>query len=153
MKMILFVLALCFSAEYLKAQDIEKFTVVTGQEHYGTKKIPTDILKLLLGTYKYDFSDNGEPIAELSNGNKGRFQMHGTPPYPIDYWIETNAEGELLIQRGEGNPNFRIVLIVKYGPNSETNGGKWNGDYNRIPVTFDIENKKADIFSERYKNL
>jgi hypothetical protein len=102
----------------------------------------------MLGYYKYG-SSSGEPYVELSQGNKGFFQMHGTLAYPI----EVNEEGELLMRKEEDNHNFQIVLILKYGANSESDGGFWNGKYSRIPVTFDIINKKANIFSERYKDF
>lgn len=137
------------------AQNIETFTNVqdSSNEHFGTKEIPADILQKILGYYKYYDSNNGEPYSELKENNKGFFQMHGTPAYPIEYWLEVNQKGEPLMRKGEDNPNFQIVLILKYGANIESGGGWWNGKYDRIPVTFDIENNKVNIFSERYKDF
>ncbi|TDS65093.1 hypothetical protein [Myroides indicus] len=138
----------------MQSQNIEKFINVhdSPNEHFGTKDIPTYILQKMLGHYKYD-SSNGEPYVKLNKGNKGFFQMHGTPVYPIEYWMEVNEQGEPLMRKGEDNPNFQIVLILKYGANSESEGGFWNGKYSRIPIAFDMINKKANIFSERYKDF
>lgn len=64
-----------------------------------------------------------------------------------------NEEGELLMRKGEDNHNFQIVLTLKYGANSESDGGFWNGKYSRIPVIFDIINKKANILANGIKTF
>jgi len=58
--------------------------------------------------------------------------------YLVEYRIETDEKGELLIQKGEGNPNYAVVLIAKFGSNEQTDvHSKSSGDTSRIAVFVD----------------
>lgn len=136
------------------AQEIEKFKLTDESERFGTKVIPADIKNTIVGYYRNIDNSDGKPFVELKEDNTGFVQMHGTEPYPVEYWIETDEKGEPLIQKGEGNPNYAIVLIAKFGSNGQTGvHGKYSGDTNRIAVFVDLINKKAIIYGERVKVL
>jgi hypothetical protein len=143
---LLAVLFLAFTAN-AAAQKVEKFTVA-GNTYYGTKAIPAEIVGI------YNYEKTKEPIVEINKDGRGQFQVHDVKAYPVEYWIETDAEGKINKRKNETNSNYQVVLILKYGSNGET-GWKGNkaGTFDRIEVTMAYDMGYAIIMGERFKKL
>lgn len=150
------ILFLIFSISSLKAQEkiilkgIEKVAEIDGIQRFGTKEIPADIKQHIVGYYRNIDNDNGLPYVKINSDNTGIVQIHNFEEHPMEFWLETDEKGELLIQRGNNNPNYIIVLIAKYDYSGLS---KKDVPFSRIPVTMDLVNKKASIWAERVKDL
>ena len=153
---LIFTICLLLCVSSLKAQDavilegIEKITEINQVPMYGTKQIPADIKAHIVGYYRYDDNENGLPFVQINDDNTGVFQIHNMEEHPMEFWILTNEQGELLIEKGNNNPNYRIGLIAKYDYSGLS---KKDVPYSVIPVTVNLEDKKVYIFGERVKEL
>ena len=134
----------------LHAQTIEKIAVIDQVQRFGMKEIPADIKNHIVDYYRNIDNKDGLPYVELKNDNTGTIQVHNYKEYPIEFWLETDEKGEILIQRGVDNPNYIVVIIARYLNSSKTAN---DPEFQRIAVAMDIVNKKAIIFGERAKNL
>lgn len=135
-------LAAALGTSGVLAAEVETVTL-NGDTVHVVKDIPAE----LIGTYLYE--KEGEPIVELGGGNKGVFQPHGVPGIPIDYWLLADEQGVPVKQTGEGNPNYRYTVVVKYGPGG---GGNYpEGNYDAFYWTMDVEGGCANILGERFK--
>lgn len=147
-------LFLCFSSinaqEAVILKNIEKIADIDNIQRYGSKAIPADIMNHIVGYYKNIDNEDGLPYVRINNDYTGIFQIHNYEEHPMEFWIETNEKGELLIEKGTNNPNYRIVLIAKY---DYSGLNKKDVPFSRIPVTVNMVNKKVYIFSERVKDL
>lgn len=129
------------------AQKAEKFTI-NEITYYGTKAIPKEIT----GIYKYEKIK--EPIVEIKIDGSGYFQLHGVKAYPVEYWIETDENGNIQKVINETNSNYQVVLILKYGSNGETGWrGEMTGKYDRIDVTMAFDLGYAISLGERFKKI
>ena len=130
-----------------RAQEVQKFEI-KGNTHYGTKAIPEEIL----GLYKYE--KDLEPIVEVNKDGTGFFQFHGTTKYPVEFWIETDENGNLIKYENEENSNYRTFLILKYGSNGEpVQGVDIVGTYDRIRLSMSYSLGYAIILGERFRKL
>lgn len=130
------------------AQEVEQFTI-NGKTYYGTKAIPEE----LIGWYKYEKTKE-EPFVEIKKDGTGRFQTHGVPAYPVEYWVETDEKGTVQKITSEENNNYQVVLILKYGNNGESGWrGEMKGTYTRIEATVAYSLGYVIILRERYKEL
>ncbi|WP_199121380.1 hypothetical protein [Pedobacter sp. ASV28] len=147
MKSFIFAILFMAFAANVAAQKVEKFTV-EGNTYYGIKAIPPEIV----GLYKYEKVK--EPIVEINKDGSGYFQVHDVKAYPVEYWIETDAQGKINKRKSEVNSNYQVVLILKYGSNGET-GWKGNkaGTFDRIEVTMAYDMGYAIILGERFRKL
>ncbi len=136
--------------EVVILKGIENIARIDQIQRFGTKEIPADIKEHIVGYYRNIDNDDGLPFVKINTDNTGVFQIHNYEEHPMEFWIVTDEKGELLIERGTSNPNYRIVLIAKYNYS-----GLKNKDvpFSLIPVTIDLVNKKVYIFSERVKEL
>lgn len=131
---------------FLSAQ-VEKFTIA-GNSYYGTKAIPTEIVG------KYLYEKDKEPIVEIRSDGSGYFQVHDVKAYPVEYWIETDANGNIQKRKSETNSNYQVVLILKYGSNGESGWKGANaGKYDRIDVTMAFDQGYAIVMGERFRKL
>lgn len=152
----IFIFLAILSFSYFSAQGttiltgIEKVAEIDGIQRFGTKQIPPDIKQHIVGYYRNIDNDNGLPYVKINSDNTGIVQIHNMEEHPMEFWLETDEKGELLIQRGNNNPNYIIVLIAKYDYSGLS---KKDVPFSRIPVTMDVVNKKASIWSERVKDL
>ncbi|PZR15104.1 MAG: hypothetical protein DI539_18430 [Flavobacterium psychrophilum] len=129
------------------AQKAEQF-VFDGNTYYGTKAIPDEIT----GLYKYEKTK--EPIVEINKDSSGKFQLHGVPEYPVEYWIQTDEKGVIHMRKSEVNKNYQVVLILKYGSNGQAGWkGEKAGQYDRIEVTVAYDQGYAIALGERFKKL
>ncbi|WDF46084.1 hypothetical protein PQ459_14385 [Chryseobacterium sp. KACC 21268] len=139
-------LVLLLFTNFLSAQ-VEKFTVAN-HIYYGTKAIPAEI------TGKYLYEKTKEPIVEINADGTGYFQVHDVKAYPVEYWIETDAEGNIQKRKSETNSNYQVVLILKYGSNGESGWkGANTGKYDRIDVTMAFDQGYAIVVGERFRKL
>lgn len=113
---------------FLSAQ-VEKFTIAYNT-YYCTKAIPEEI------TGKYWYEKSKEPIVEINGDGTDYFQVHDVKAYPVEYWIETDASGNIQKRRSDTNSNYQVVLIIKYRSNGESGWKGANAEkYDRIDVT------------------
>ena len=108
--------------------------------------VEDNLNSLLVGEYLYK---NGDPKIILKSDKTGFYQRHGTEPTPISWWgIETNYKGE--IQKLEGAGNYKMMLVVKFGPNA----GQFDQEdtYERMQIAIDNTNKRSIILGERVYN-
>ena len=151
-----FTICLIFWISSTKAQEtiilkgVEKIAEIDQVQRYGTKEIPADIKAHIVGYYRNIDNDNGLPYVKINGDNTGVFQIHNYEEHPMEFWILTNEKGELLIEKGKGNPNYRIGLIAKYDYSGLK---KKDVPFSLIPVTINLVDKKVYIFNERVKNL
>ena len=128
------------------AQDVKQFTI-NNNTYYGTKAIPDEFI----GVYKYE--KDKEPIVDVQKDQMGKFQVHGVPAYPAEFWIETDAQGNIQKRTGVNN-NYQVVLILQYGDNGQSG---WKGDkkgtYDRIEATVAYDQGFVIILGERFKIL
>jgi hypothetical protein len=76
------------------------------------------------------------------------------PKYPVEYWIETDAKGNIYKRKSEVNNNYQYVLILKYGSNGESGWRGANaGTYDRIEVSMAFTLGYAIILGERFRAL
>lgn len=140
-------LLLMVATGFLSAQKAEQFTVA-GSQYYGTKAIPEEI------TGKYWYEKDKEPIVEIGKDGTGYFQLHDVKAYPVEYWIETDADGKIQMRKSETNSNYQVVLILKYGSNGESGWrGNKTGTYDRIDVTMAFDQGYAIVMGERFRKL
>lgn len=138
------------SQEAAILQGVVKVTEIDQNQIYGTKQIPEAIKAHIVGYYRNIDNDNGLPFVQINDDNTGIFQIHNFEEHPMEFWIMTNEKGELLIEKGKGNPNYKIALVAKY----DYSGLKRKDvPFSLIPVTINIVDKKVYIFGERVKNL
>ncbi len=129
------------------AQKIETFTI-DDKTYYGTKAIPSEV------TGKYWYEKTKEPIVEINADGTGYFQVHDVKAYPVEYWIETDAKGNIQKRKSETNANYQVVMILKYGSNGESGWRGANaGKYDRIDVTFALDQGYAIVMGERFRKL
>lgn len=129
------------------AQEVTNFTI-NDNIYYGTKAIPKEIT----GLYKYEKVK--EPIVEINEDGTGYFQVHGVPKYPVEYWIQTDENGNIYKRKSEVNNNYQVILILKYGSNGQSGWrGAQAGTYDRIDVTMDFTEGFAIIMRERFRPL
>lgn len=147
-------LLLCLSSinaqEAIVLQNIEKIAEIDNTQMYGTKAIPADIMKHIVGYYKNIDNEDGLPYVRINNDYTGVFQVHNYEEHPMEFWILTDEKGKLLIEKGTNNPNYRIGLIAKYDYSGLK---KKDVPFSIIPVTINLVDKKVYIFSERVKDL
>lgn len=147
---LMFSLSSITAQETIILQGIEKIAEIDQIPMFGTKEIPADIKAHIVGYYRNIDNDDGLPYVKINTDNTGIFQIHNYEEYLMEYWILTNEKGELLIEKGADNPNYRIGLIAKYDYSGLK---KKDVPFSIIPVTIDLVNKKVYIFSERVKDL
>jgi hypothetical protein len=146
-KIFMTVIAIMGFALTIMAQAVSTFTI-NGNTYYGTKAIPKEIT----GLYKYEKVK--EPIVEINENGTGFFQVHDVPKYPVEYWIETDAKGNIYKRKSEVNNNYQYVLILKYGSNGESGWRGANaGTYDRIEVSMAFTLGYAIILGERFRAL
>ncbi|MCH7629596.1 MULTISPECIES: hypothetical protein [Novosphingobium] len=109
--------------------------------------VTTVLPEELFGTYRYE--KKGEPLVELRADGTGSFQPHMVAPIPIKYWLLADENGKPARVNGQGNPNYRLTLVVQYGAGG---GGNYpQGGYDAMDWTMNVEEGCAIILGERYK--
>ena len=110
---------------------------VKDAKYYAKKYDGSDVV----GTYKYKKMGNwGEPLVVLNADGTGSFQRHDVAPDPVEWWIETDPRGKIQKQLGEGNDNYRMLLVVRY---------KDDGTYQRMQLDVVPSQNKSIIMGER----
>jgi len=146
LKQLLFTLAFVCGASVATAQ--VKQVTIDGKTYYGTKAIPPEL------EGKYLYYKEKEPIVEIVKGGTGWFQVHDVPAYPVEFWIETDAKGNVQKRKSETNNNYQVVLIVLYGDNQQPG---WKGanknTYTRIEATVAYDQGYVIILGERFKPI
>lgn len=131
----------------LVSGQVEKLTIAD-HTYYGTKAIPKAI------TGKYWYENSKEPIVEINGDGTGYFQVHDVPAYPVTYWIETDASGNVQKKKSETSSKYEVVVILKYGSNGESGWkGAKAGKYDRIDVTMAFDQGYAIVMGERFRKL
>ena len=131
---------------FLSAQ-VQQFSIAD-KTYYGTKAIPAEV------TGKYWYEKDKEPIVDIQSDGTGYFQVHDVKAYPVEYWIETDASGNIQKRKSETNSNYQVVLILKYGSNGESGWQGANaGKYDRIDVTMAFDQGYAIVMGERFRKL
>ncbi|AWH85778.1 hypothetical protein HYN59_11950 [Flavobacterium album] len=129
-----------------QTKDVKQF-VIDGATFYGTKAIPDE----LLGFYQYEKTK--APIVDVKREGQGKFQPHDVPAYPTEFWVQTDAKGNIEKTTGV-NGNYMVILIVLYGDNGESG---WKGDkkgrYDRMQAVVAYDQGYAIILGERFKPL
>lgn len=122
---------------------VHKVTV-NGNSVFYISKIPQQFL----GRYLYE-ENNGEPVIELNANNRGYFQAHGEPKFPIQYWLLTDSTGKVIKQENPDTGSYRVTLVLRYGDNP--NGNYPSGNYAMWYLTWNAESRCFDILGERRK--
>lgn len=109
------------------------------------------------GLYKYRGKEarfwkyeEGEPIVELGEHQKGKFQNHGQPALEVTWWLESDCKGNIASINGALAD--RYTLVIRY-EESGPDGYPVKGSFDRMMLdAYKGESTKIVILGEREKN-
>lgn len=137
------VAALCTVAVAAEPSKPEALEVKAGEIYYGVRAAPGfDVV----GRYEYKSADR-KPWIILNADGSGVFQTHEKKDIAIQWWLESDASGEVKTQKGD--IARRHMLIVRYSDASY----KPKGSFDFFGMTVRTDMKKVFILGEREKPL
>lgn len=71
--------------EAIFLQNIEKIAEIDNTQMYGTKAIPAEIMKHIVGYYRNIDNEDGLPYVRINNDYTGVFQIHNYEEHPMEF--------------------------------------------------------------------